>query len=126
MIDEITIWSKIMEMNFTGIVYAVTFCLSSVFTILRIKAMNKTENSKDKPGDSPSCRHHEHDMELIRNGLSETNQNQINTNDQITTIVNQHAHHQEETEKSISDIKTEFKNILDRLDNLLDDLLEAL
>lgn len=138
--EEITFLSKIMEMDWTIITYvigsAITGCLATVYTILKIKAMNKTE-AGNKPGDSPSCRHHSHDLELMRNDIHETQQHQTDLSGEITAISHsldtqmtaintRQDHDREENERSLIEIKTEFKNLLYQIDDLLDNLLDTM
>jgi len=135
-IPNINIDSSFYKLNITIVASILVFCLTTMATILKI--FGRKTNPEELPGRSPHCKQQKESLQKIENKTKENEKLvEIKTNETIKKIESLQEITNEiglavavlknqcnNTEKDIDEIKQSNKEIANRLDDLLKQLLE--
>lgn len=118
---EIFLNTEFIQFNLTIFLSILAFCLTAMGTIVRIWGRKDPKN-EDLPGNTPACTRHKEDVKVNKEAVS-------NLKDEIQELKTKMATMRVEIDtsnKTTDELKSDYKALSLKLDELLRQLLEML
>jgi len=121
-LPDVALNTDLFQINLTVVLSIIAFCLASMGTIIRIYGGKKEVKSEDLPGNTPACTQHKETLDNNSKAINNVTEDIQELKTQMATI----RVEIDNSNKTVDEIKSDYKGLTNKLDNLLKQLLDLL